>query len=342
MRTFEVNGAPHLPAKPSVQQVMGLVLLALLPGIALHVLFFGPGIVALIGLAVLFGVALEAAMLRLRGQPLKPFLSDLSAPVCAVLFALCLPPLTPWWIVLIGMFAAIVVAKHLYGGLGYNLFNPAMVGFVVVLICFPYELSQWPAPRGLGGPPALGESLRAIFGSGAPAWDAVAQATPLDRLRNLGSQGLTLSEIRDAPVFGALGGRGWEWIGAAYALGGLFLLWRKVIRWETPVGLLAAVVLLTLPFHLYDPDVHPFPLQHVFTGATLLAAFFIATDPVSGCTTPRGRLIFGVGVGVLTLAIRRWGNYPDGVAFAVLLMNAAAPWIDLHTRPRIYGEAPRP
>src|SRR5690606_33499466 len=121
-----------------------------------------------------------------------------------------------------------------------------------------------------------------------------------------------------------------------------FLLYKRVIHWQVPTATLGTVILLTLPFWLAEPDVHPFPLQHVFSGALVLAAFFIATDPVSGCTTPRGRLIFGAGVAVITLAIRRWGSYPDGVAFAVLLMNAAAPWIDLHTRPRIYGEGRRP
>jgi electron transport complex protein RnfD len=131
---------------------------------------------------------------------------------------------------------------------------------------------------------------------------------------------------------------GWEWVANWFALGGIYLLYKRTISWQVPVAMIATVVLLSLPFWLADPDNNPFPLQHVFSGAIVLGAFFIATDPVSGCVSNRGRLIFGVGVAVITLVIRRWGGYPDGVAFAVLLMNMAAPLIDRYTRPRMYGE----
>lgn len=344
MRTFPTAVAPHLPAARSVRQVMGQVLLALLPGIAAHVWFFGPGVLFQITLAVGFALAFEALMLRLRGQAMRPFLSDLSAPLAAVLFALCLPPLAPWWIALIGMAAAIVFAKHLYGGLGFNLFNPAMVGYAVVLVSFPLEMSRWLPPAGLADAPGLADTARAIFAGslpGATDWDAITRATPLDTLRALSGENLTLDEIRADPVFGAMGGQGWEWIAAAYALGGLVLLQRRLVPWQVPAGLLGAVVVLTLAPWAWAPDINPPPLQHLAAGGLVLAAFFIATDPVSGCTTPRGRLAFGVGVAVLTLAIRRWGGYPDGVVFAVLLMNCAAPWIDRYSRPRILGEARR-
>ncbi len=337
MRRFDTAGAPHLPPSTSVGRVMGLVLLALLPGIGAHVWFFGPGLLVQIALAAGFALAFEACTLQVRQRPLKPFLTDLSAPVCAVLFALCVPPLAPWWVALTGMAAAMVFAKHLFGGLGHNLFNPAMVGYAVVLICFPLQLSQWPEP---GAPVGAGETLRAIFLGTPPGagWDAIAQATPLDTLRLQAAQGRTLGEIHADPAFGTLGGRGWEWLALAYALGGALLLWRRVIHWQVPTGVLAGVLMLTLPFWLMDPDLHPSPLQHLFSGALVLAAFFIATDPVTGCVSPRGRLLFGIGVAALTLAIRRWGLYPDGVAFAVLLMNCTAPWLDRVTRPRIYGE----
>lgn len=344
MKTFETAPAPHLPRRRGVGALMAEVLLALVPGIALHAWFFGPGIVIQLALATAFALGFEAAMLKLRGKPLRPFLTDLSAPLTAVLFALCLPPLAPWWLAAIGMLAAIVFAKHLFGGLGHNLFNPAMVGVAVVLLAFPRVFTQWLAPAGLEGampPPGFMDSAVAILTGALPApwgWESLAQATPLDTVRTLGGQGLTLSEIRGAPLFGDFGGRGWEWVANGFALGGLWLLWRRRIPWQVPVATLGTVVLLTLPFWLLEPDRHPFPLQHVFSGGLVLAAFFIATDPVSGCTTPRGRLLFGAGVAVLTLAIRRWGGFPDGVAFAVLLMNCAAPWIDLHTRPRILGE----
>jgi Na+-translocating ferredoxin:NAD+ oxidoreductase subunit D len=344
VRQFPTAAAPHLPAARSVRRIMALVLLALLPTVAAHVWFFGIGLLLQIALAVAFALLFEALMLRLRRQPLLPFLGDGSAPLAAVLFALCLPPLAPWWIALLGMAAAMVLAKHLYGGLGHNLFNPAMVGFAVVLISFPLELSQWPAARGGDiAPPGALESVRAVFGGVAPRgdWDAITEATPLDATRTLGAGGASLSEIRQAPAFGRIGGRGVEWIALAAALGGIVLVALRVIPWQTPLALLGTVVALSGLLHLFEPDLHPGPLQHLATGALVLAAFFIATDPVTGCTTPRGRLVFAAGVAVLTLAIRRWGNYPDGVAFAILLMNCAAPWIDLHTRPRIYGEARR-
>jgi Na+-translocating ferredoxin:NAD+ oxidoreductase subunit D len=340
MRQFDTAAAPHLPARRSVRQVMLLATLALLPGIAGQVWFFGPGVLLQILLAVTFALAFEAMMLGLRRQPLRRFLSDGSAPLAAILFALCLPPLAPWWIALIGIAAAIVLAKQLYGGLGHNLFNPAMVGFAVVLVCFPFELSQWPAPRDAGVEPlGLLDSARVVFG-GAPAggWDAITQPTPLDASRNLAAAGLSLTEIRSGPAFGAIGGRGVEWIALLYALGGLLLIPLRIIPWQVPAAVLGGVLVLTLPLHAIDPDLYASPLAELGSGALVLAAFFIATDPVTGCTTPRGRWIFGAGVALLTLAIRRWGSYPDGVAFAVLLMNCAAPWIDLHTRPRIFGE----
>jgi electron transport complex protein RnfD len=341
LRSFETAPAPHTPPATSVRRVMLLVLLALVPGTLAHVYYFGPGVLVQLALALAAAYAFEAAMLKARGAPLAVFLGDGSAAVAAWLFALCIPPLAPWWIAVVGMLAAIVFAKHLYGGLGHNLFNPAMVGFAVVLVCFPFELSQWLPPRQLAAHPVgLGDALAAIFLGQLPAglgWDAIAGATPLETVRHMASEGRTLGEIRADPVFGDFGGKGWEWIANFYALGGLFLLAMRVISWHVPVAMLGTTLLLTLPFHLVDPDFHPFPLQHVFSGALVLGAFFIATDPVSGCSTPRGRLIFGAGVAVLTLAIRRWGAYPDGVAFAVLLMNCAAPLIDRYTRPRIFG-----
>lgn len=348
MKTFATGPAPHVPANNSVRRIMGLVLLALFPGVLGHLWFFGPGIVLQIGLALGFALAIEAFMLKLRNRPLRPFLGDLSAPVTAVLFALCLPPLAPWWIAALGMLAAIGLAKHLYGGLGSNLFNPAMVGVAVVLVCFPGELNHWLPPSGLATNPAVPgfvDSAIAIFSGRLPppwGWDALAQATPLDTVRELSLRGETVDEIRSDPLFGDFGGRGWEWIANLYALGGIFLLWKRVIAWHVPVAVLGTVVALSLPLWAYDPDIHPFPLQHVFSGALMLGAFFIATDPVTGCASPRGRIVFGIGVAALTLAIRRWSIYPDGLAFAVLLMNCAAPWIDLHTRPRIYGEGAKP
>jgi electron transport complex protein RnfD len=339
-RSFQTSGAPHIPPTTSVAGVMLQVLLALVPGVLAYTWFFGPGVLIQITLATVFALLFEGLMLRLRGRPLKPFINDYSAVVTAVLFALCIPPLAPWWISCIAMLFAIVFAKHLYGGLGQNIFNPAMVAYVVVLISFPQVMTAWLPPVALAEHHlGLSESLIAIFtGQVAGGWDAVTQATPLDILKNGVEAGRMVPEIRSAPIFGDYGGMGWEWIANWFAVGGLYLLYKRVISWQVPVAVIGSAILLSLPFWLVDPDSNPLPLQHVFSGAIILAAFFIATDPVSGCVSNRGRLIFGAGVAIITLVIRRWGGYPDGVAFAVLLMNMAAPLIDRYTRPRMYGE----
>ncbi len=336
-----LSGPPHFPPINTVGGIMRQVLFALIPALVAHCWFFGWGILFQLALAVGFALAFEAVMLRLRGKPLQPFISDYSAVVTAVLFALCVPPLAPWWISLTGMLFAIVIAKHLYGGLGSNLFNPTMVGLAAVIIAFPIDLSQWLAPRSLSpGLPGLAETLRAILTGQLPAslnWDTLSQATPLDALRTGVAENRMVTEIRANPIFGDFGGRGWEWIANFYLLGGLYLIWRRVISWHVPVAVLATTIIVSTPMWLLGPDVNPSPLQHIFSGALVIAAFFIATDPVSGCSTLRGKLVFGAGVALLTLAIRRFGGYPDGVAFAVLLMNMLAPLIDRLTTPRAYG-----
>jgi len=338
---YTVAGAPHFPPTNTVAGVMRKVLYALIPGVLAHVWFFGPGVLFQIALSIGFALGFEALMLKARGRPIRPYLSDYSAVVTAVLFALCLPSLAPWWIAFVGMLFAIVIAKHFYGGLGYNLFNPAMVGFAAVIIAFPLDLSQWLAPRQLSpGLPGLGQTAWAILTGQLPApleWDAISQATPLDALRTGVSENRLVTEIRANPVFGDFGGLGWEWIANFYALGGLWLVYTRVISWHVPAAVLVTVILVSTPMWLFGPDTNPSPLQHIFSGALVLAAFFIATDPVSGSATMRGRLIFGAGVALLTLAIRRFGGYPDGVAFAILLMNMAVPLIDRLTRPRAYG-----
>lgn len=338
---FEIGAAPHFPAPATVRGVMLQVLFALAPGIAAYAWYFGPGVLVQITIAALFALSFEALMLWVRDKPVQLFLGDCSALVTAVLFALCIPPLAPWWIAFVGMLFAIVFAKHLYGGLGHNLFNPAMVGYVVVLISFPQAMTAWLPPTSLSSHNlSLADTLLTILAGQPPGtldWDAITQATPLDSIRTAVASGKTVAEARQSPLFGDFGGQGWEWIANWYALGGLWLLWRRVISWHVPVTMIGTVIALGLAAYLADPGSNPVPLQHVFSGGLILGAFFIATDPVSGCTSTRGKLVFGAGVGVITLLIRRWGGYPDGIAFAVLLMNMGAPLIDRFTRPRIYG-----
>jgi electron transport complex protein RnfD len=318
------------------------VIYALLPAIAAHVWFFGPGILVQLILAIGFALGFEALVLKIRKRPVGLFLGDFSAVLTAILFALCVPPLAPWWIAFFGMLFAIVIAKHLYGGLGHNMFNPAMVGYVVVLICFPQAMTAWLPPVSIAQD-SLGllDTIATVFTGHPPSplnWDAITEATPLDTIRTSIASGQMISEARQSPVFGDFGGLGWEWIANWYALGGVWLLWRRIISWHLPAAMIGSVLFLGTAAWLADPGNNPAPLQHVFSGALIVGAFFIATDPVSGCTSNRGRLVFGAGVGIITLAIRRWGGYPDGVAFAVLLMNMAAPLIDRYTRPRIFGK----
>lgn len=341
-RHFETGGAPHFAPQTTVQRVMRDVLLALTPGVVACIWYFGPGILIQIALAAGFAVGFEALMLRLRGKNMRLYITDLSAVVTAMLFALCLPPLAPWWVACTGMFFAIVFAKHLFGGLGHNIFNPAMVGYVVCLISFPRAMTTWLAPVSLVAS-QLGPvgTLSTILTGALPdslSWDAIAQATPLDTIKTGVDSGQMVSEIRRAPIFGDFGGLGWEWIANWFALGGLWLLWRRIISWHVPVSMIGTVLVLGTAAYLLDPGSNLSPLQQVFSGAVILGAFFIATDPVSGCTSIIGRLWFGAGAGAITLVIRRWGAYPDGVAFAVLIMNLAAPLIDRFTRPRYYGE----
>ncbi|MCG2634251.1 MAG: electron transport complex subunit RsxD [Gammaproteobacteria bacterium] len=341
----KVASSPYLDGGYSLRGVMLQVLLALVPAYLVYVWQFGPGILITTLLAMTTGLAAEALMLRVRQRPLWPFLSDGSVLVTAALLTLALPPLVPWWVVVIGTLFAVVVAKQLYGGLGYNPFNPAMAGYVVLLISFPLELTRWSAPQSLlADPVGLVDSLNMIFGVGgtAPvlALDALTMATPLDQMKvQIPLLGSVEAALASSPVFGAIGGQGGEWVVGAYLLGGLYLLWRRVINWHIPVALLVGLGLMAGLFHLLDAARYPDPLFHLFSGAAMIGAFFIATDPVSAATSNRGRLIYGAGIGVMIYLIRTWGGYPDGVAFAVLLMNMLVPLIDYYTPPRVYGHS---
>ena len=342
---FSLKPPPHALPITSVPQVMRQVLYALVPAIIIYIWFFGWGICFNLAFATAAALASEAAVLRLRNLPVKSAVLDGTAIITAALIAFAIPPLAPWWLPALGAVAAIVLAKHLYGGMGSNLFNPAMVGYVVLLISFPTEMTRWLPPQsaelGLQSISAW-ENLRfALTGtlSAGLDIDAVTQATPLDLTREGLSNMQTLNEVQAGPLFGGMGGRGWEWINVFVALGGIYLLFRGIIRWHIPVSMLVALVTLAAMFHAVDASRYASAGFHLFSGASLLGAFFIATDPVSAATTNRGRLIYGAGIGILTFAIRTWGGYPDGVAFAVLLMNATVPLLDRYTRPRIYGRS---
>lgn len=337
----DIVSSPYGDRPNRVDRIMRQVILALIPGTLAMIWYFGWGIAINMALASLFAVSAEAAALKLRGRPALPALRDLSALVTALLFALAVPPTLPWWLTLLGILFAILVAKQLYGGLGYNPFNPAMAGYVFLLVSYPLAMTSWLPPQILAEH-SLGfiDSLRLILTETPPdglSWDAITMATPLDEMRTQLDQNRMIEEIRTSPLWGDFGGRGWEWVGNWFLVGGLFLLWRRVISWHIPVSMLLGLLVTSGFFWSIDPQTHPFPAFHMFAGGAILGAFFIATDPVTSCTTRKGQLIFGASMGVLVFVIRTWGGYPDAVAFSVLLMNIAAPTIDYYTQPRVFG-----
>lgn len=317
------------------------VLLALGPGIVAYVWVFGGGILVTIALATATALAAEAMMLKIRRRPIAPFLSDYSAVITAWLLALAIPPLAPWWLIVVGTLFAIVVAKQLYGGLGYNPFNPAMIGYAVLIISFPVLMTKWPAALSLAQTKlSFADQLHLIFNGLLPQdvkLDAVTSATPLDYLKTELKLKHELVSITQAPLFGTLGGRGGEFVTIGYLLGGLYLWQQKIISWHLPTTFLAALAVVSGVFWLVSPAHFASPLIHLFSGASMLCAFFIITDPVSGPTTPKGKLWFAAGVALITYLVRVYGGYPDGVAFAVIFMNICVPLIDAHTQPRVFG-----
>lgn len=302
------------------------VLGALIPGVIALIWFFGAGVLINLFVAVVASVTFEAIALQARQRPLAT-LFDGSAAVTGALLGLALPPLLPVWMIIVGCLFAIIFAKHLYGGLGQNLFNPAMAGYAVMIIAFPLAMSVWPAPSSLASSPMDIVSLVQIK-LGAPVADGITMATPLDTFKFRGA--MTVEEIWSRTNgFGEVSGVGWQWINFAFLAGGLYLIYRNPNAWIAPLAMLASLTIASALF--YDggsSQSQGSPLFHLFGGATMMAAFFIVTDPVTSPNSPRGQLIFGVGVGLITFLIRSTGGYPDGIAFAILLMNAASPLID--------------
>jgi electron transport complex protein RnfD len=337
-----LNSSPHTVFGNSVTRVMLLVILALVPGYVAYIWFFGWGLLINSVLCIATALACEAWLLQLRKKPLRPYLTDGSALLTALLIALALPPILPWWLPILATAFAIIIAKHLYGGIGYNPFNPAMVGYAMCLIAFPKQMTAWlPAINEQGLAISFADNLRYNFTGTLPegiAYDALTQATPLDALEIQLQLGKSVTEIQAGfAQFSQYFGVGWDWISILFLAGGLFLIYKRVITWHIPVAMLGSIGILSAIAWLYDPMGNPDPVFHLLGGASMLGAFFIATDPVSSSTTPMGRLIYGAGIGAITYVIRTWGGYPDGVAFGVLLMNMAVPTIDYYTQPRVFG-----
>lgn len=313
---------------------MQKVIIGLIPGILLMTLNFGIGVLFQLLLCALAALLIEGLAISWRGRSVALTLNDRSAVVCALLLALSVPPSAPWWLAVTGTALALLLGKHAYGGLGQNPFNPAMLGYALVLIAFPREMTLWPAPLGTlpEGVSSFQESLLAYWGGSPTAIDAITQATPLN-LRHESWVGHTPKDTH-LPVTTAR----WILINLAFLLGGLYLGYQRVIDPRIPSGVLLGMLSgITLDLGFFSESEVASPYLDLLLGASLMGAFFIATDPVSAAVTPLGKWIYGVGIGILVILIRHHGGYPDGFAFAVLLMNFAAPTLDRYTHPRIFG-----
>jgi len=317
-----LSSSPHIHSGASTPQIMRAVVYSLLPACVAAIVFFGlPALVVLL-IAVLGCMACEVVCQRLMRQPVT--LSDGSAVVTGILLALNLPATSPWWMTLLGAVIAIGIGKQVFGGLGYNLFNPALVARVVLLISFPVQMTRWTTPT--------------PFSSGL---DAVSAATPLGEWKTAVMLTGRLPEEMSGGPFSYLIGNMAGCVGEVSALallgGAIYLFRRKILTWHIPLSYVASVVVLSGVFWLVDPGRYPNPLFHLLTGGLVLGAFFMATDMVTTPVAPAGMVLFGVGCGVLTVIIRLFGGYPEGVSFAILLMNAATPLIDRYLQPRTFG-----
>lgn len=336
--------APHAHASDSVPKIMLSVWVALLPASGLGVYQFGWPALNILVITSIAAVAAEAGSLWVAGKNIGRHLADGSALLTGWILGMSLPPWAPWWLGVFGAVFAIVVGKHVFGGLGQNLFNPAMLARVALLVSFPLEMTQWPSPAALSGGAAPGflDGFSITFAGNYP--DALTGATVLGHIKTeLAAHGasveasLTGHYTALSATVGTTAGSLGETSAALLLLGGLFLMFRRTIAWHIPAAMLGTVAVLATAFHLVDPSRYADAGVHLLSGGLIMAALFIATDPVGSPATPRGRLIFGMGCGALIYVIRVWGGYPEGVAFAVLLMNAVTPIIDHYVRPRIYG-----
>ena len=354
---FKLVSSPHTHSGKLTARIMLWVIFAMLPALATQVYFFGTGVLIQVSLAIGCALALEFLVAKLRKLPVLFYLGDFSVVLTALILAMAIPPYAPFWLILIGTLCAVILGKHVYGGLGQNPFNPAMVGYVVLLISFPLQMTSWmPAQQLLSEPPTFADAYQLIFsGLSSDGYslhqlmnsvDGLSQATPLDASRTFYAH---LGENADAnaqlnllkqPIFIEGGwdlAHGWWQVNVAFLLGGLFLVARKIIHWQIPVAMLLAFSLLALVSDLLSTSHSLSFVAQLLSGAMMFGAFFIATDPVTASITPKGKLVFGALVGVLLYLIRYHGNYPDGVAFAILLSNICVPLIDHYTRPRVAG-----
>ena len=326
MNKLIVSPSPHTHGPESTQRIMLDVIIALVPAMLVSILASGWSVLMLILVGVASCVLTEFAVQKyLLKRPVT--VSDLSAVVTGCLLALNLPPNAPWWLIVIGSIVAIGVAKMSFGGLGQNIFNPALVGRVFLLVSFPVLMTSW-------------DDSGSLFG----IVDAFSGATPLGAVKEGLKNGMTLSQISDDNLtfsqefFFNMGGSAGELSAIALLLGFLYLLCRRVIKATIPVTILCTVFVVSGIFWLADPERFTNPVFNLFTGGLLLGAIFMATDYVTSPMTTKGQIIFGIGIGLITVFVRYFGSYPEGVSFAILIMNCTVPLLNKYCKPRRFGE----
>ena len=328
MNKLLVSPSPHIHSKTSTRSLMLDVVIALLPSVLVTVLFYGWSAVAILASSVVFCVLLEYLITRyLLKKPST--IGDMSAVVTGIILALNLPPTAPWWVAMIGAIVAIGVTKMTFGGLGQNVFNPAITGRVFLLISFPAIMTTWGGAKGFIG--------------GA---DAVSGATPLGIVKEGLMQGQTLQQIFDLHdfsyaqmLFVNIGGSAGEISAIAIIIGFIYLLVRKVIRPYITLSILVTVAVFSGIFWLIDPSQYTDPLFNLLTGGVLLGSVFMATDYVTSPMSDKGGIIFGVGIGIITMLIRYFGSYPEGMSFAILIMNSTVPLINKFCKQKKFGRA---
>lgn len=324
---LNVSPSPHLKSAETTRKLMYGVVIALIPTLAASIYYFGTGAIIVTLTSVLSCVAVEYLVQKFILKK-KPSVSDGSAVVTGLLLAFNVPSNLPVWIIIIGAIISIGVAKMTFGGLGSNPFNPALVGRVFLLISFPVQMTSWPVPSG--------------FKTGY--LDAVTGATPLGILTEGVKAGESVASLMEkVPThmqlfYGYMGGSMGEIAAAALIIGGLYMIWKKIITWHIPVSILISVALFTGILWLADPAKYADPGFHLLTGGIMLGAIFMATDYVTSPMTHKGMIIYGIGIGVITVLIRTWGAYPEGVSFAILIMNAFVPLLNMYIKPKRFGK----
>ncbi len=323
MKDIFVSSSPHIHSPEDTPWIMRQVIYALIPGALIGVYFFGIPAIRVIAISVVSCMVIETLWQKLMKQDIT--IADGSAALTGLLLAMNLPSGAPWWLVVLGSLVAIILGKQVYGGLGNNPFNPALVARVFLLISFPVHMTTWPAPR-------------AFFSQAA---DTVTGATPLGALKTAVFEHGTITaaphlNLMD-PFFGNIGGSLGEISALALILGGIYLIARKIISWHIPVIYIGTVAVFTGALWMMNPNLYADPAFHLIAGGLMLGAFFMATDMVTSPITNKGKIIFAVGCGVITVVIRIWGGYPEGVSFAILIMNALVPLINKVTRPGKFG-----